>query len=190
MLFLMILGKGTVRPLNHEIEYEEKGTPMRPILISFLCAFVWCSLGLAESIALKSGGVMEGDISELNEAAMIEVRFDGQKLVEAERPTNAKAVDELAHVGLRLYNEGDFAGSSRGGHDVDLFPQSRGFEFWSDGVWAELDGNSKGNSKIIYRIENERLRYVGSVAEDGIYSSVGKGFETYLGQKYEAPFEQ
>lgn len=75
-----------------------------------------------------------------------------------------------AQYGWTLYRQGRFAGSfPRGGNYTDPMPEQQGYEFWSNGTCATLDGDSNGHQELQFKVSGDQLIYVGAVGGKGTF---------------------
>lgn len=90
---------------------------------------------------------------------------------ELDMPT-ALATDEA----WQLYREGVFANAWNNGHYTDTDPDQRGYDFWSDGVYAKFDRDKNGHHETIFLIVDGQLEYVGSIGrpQGGVFVHTAK----------------
>ena len=81
-----------------------------------------------------------------------------------------------ASAGWELYKQEKFAGSLAGGHFTDPDPETRGKEFWSDGVYAKFDRDNNSHGETIFFIDGEKLVYAGCVGGTGQWVHTSKSF--------------
>ena len=81
-----------------------------------------------------------------------------------------------ASAGWELYKQKEFSGSRAGGHFTDPDPETRGNEFWSDGVYAKFDRDNNSHGETIFVIDGDNLIYAGCIGSTGQWVHTSKSF--------------
>lgn len=97
------------------------------------------------------------------------------------------SVLKSAEEGWRLYSDKEYSNSYAGGYYTDASPDTKGYDFWSNGVVAKYDREGNGHHETIF-VVNNGLKYVGSIGKLGVFIDTSKEFSDFLG-KYIKDFE-
>lgn len=87
---------------------------------------------------------------------------------------------EMINAGFVKYLSSDFAGKYNDGYYTDPNPQSRGFDFWSNGKWATFDKDNNGLYETILEIHGQLITYVGTIDGKGRFIAVNSPYRGFI----------
>ena len=97
-------------------------------------------------------------------------------------PELTMAVARQALAGWELYQAGDYSGTFRGGRYTDTNADVSGFDFWSDGRYAQLDRGRDGHHETIFLVRDGELVYVGTLNKQGNFGHTARVYRRFRNQ--------
>jgi len=82
-----------------------------------------------------------------------------------------------AAAGWRLWQAKDYAGRTHDGYYTDPDSTTKVKDFWSDGVFARVDDTNDGMFETIFVIDDQKLRYIGTLQSPYIFNHIEEGEE-------------
>ncbi len=91
-----------------------------------------------------------------------------------------------AQNGWNLYKQGMFVSEYDGGKYTNPDTRKKGYEFWSNGIYAKYDRDSNGHHETLFSIEKEDLVYVGTINFKATFIDVSNKYKNLLHKQMRA----
>ena len=95
-----------------------------------------------------------------------------------------------AYLGWKLFLKKEHKSAFGGGCYTDSTPETRGRNFWSNGIYAKHDSDGNGNHETIYSVESGKFEYIGIVDSANNYISTSKEYAAFQNKKLLEPFSE
>lgn len=91
---------------------------------------------------------------------------------------------EVIGKGLAMYNAKKFSGQYGGGRYTDPNPHTRGYDFWSNGLWVKYDRDGNGHHETFFQIIGTDMLYVGTIGGEGKFIQTSSKTKQFLNRSY------